>query len=93
MGRCIFMSSGPTLLIIKDFMIANTPVPTIAAPPPKLLDQVRAKVRLKHYSIRTETQYVHWVKRFIVFHGKRHPKEMATAMLTASQQSLLQRCL
>lgn len=36
------MGSDPTLLIFKDFMIANTPVPTTAAPPPKLLDQVRA---------------------------------------------------
>ena len=77
------MGSDPTLLIFKDFMIANTPVPTTAAPPPKLLDQVRAKVRLKHYSIRTETQYVHWVKRFIVFHGKRHPKDMGVAEVEA----------
>lgn len=44
--------------------------------PPKLLDQLRAKIRLRHYSIRTETQYVHWVRRFILFHGKRHPKDM-----------------
>ena len=77
------MGSDPTLLILKDFMIANTPVPTTAAPPPKLFDQVRAKVRLKHYSIRTETQYVHWVKRFIVFHGKRHPKDMSAAEVEA----------
>lgn len=45
-------------------------------PPPKLLDQVRERIRLKHYSIRTETAYVHWVKRFILFHGKRHPADM-----------------
>jgi len=44
---------------------------------PKLLDQVRAVARLKHYSIRTEQSYVQWIKRFILFHGKRHPKEMA----------------
>lgn len=43
---------------------------------PKLLDQVRDRLRTKHYSIRTETQYLHWIKRFILFHGKRHPKEM-----------------
>ena len=41
--------------------------------PPKLLDQVR---RVKHYSIRTETLYVQWIKRFILFHNKRHPQEM-----------------
>jgi len=50
---------------------------TPAAPnPPKLLDQVRDKIRVKHYSIRTETQYLQWIKRFILFHGKRHPKDM-----------------
>lgn len=49
----------------------NTP----SAPhPPKLLDQVRDGIRVKHYSIRTETQYLQWVRRFILFHGKRHPK-------------------
>jgi integron integrase len=47
--------------------------------PPKLLDQVRDRLRVKHYSIRTETQYVQWVKRFILFHGKRHPQEMGAA--------------
>lgn len=44
--------------------------------PPKLLDQVRDKIRVKHYSIRTEMQYLQWVKRFILFHGKRHPRDM-----------------
>jgi integron integrase len=48
-------------------------------PPPKLLDQVRDRIRVKHYSIRTETQYVQWIKRFILFHGKRHPQEMGAA--------------
>jgi integron integrase len=43
---------------------------------PKLLDQVRAKIRLKHYSIRTEQSYVDWIKRFILFHDKKHPKDM-----------------
>lgn len=52
---------------------ANTPS---AAGGPKLLDQVRARIRAKHYSIRTETQYVQWIRRFILFHGKRHPREM-----------------
>ncbi len=51
----------------------NTPVETN---PPKLLDQVRDKIRVKHYSIRTETQYLQWIKRFILFHGKRHPQDM-----------------
>jgi integron integrase len=47
-----------------------------SANPPKLLDQVRDRLRVKHYSIRTETQYVQWIKRFIYFHGRRHPRDM-----------------
>ncbi len=43
---------------------------------PRLLDQVRAAIRVRHYSLRTEQTYVYWIKRFIVFHGKRHPKDM-----------------
>ncbi|HEY8857567.1 MAG TPA: integron integrase [Rugosibacter sp.] len=49
--------------------------------PPKLLDQVRDKLRVKHYSIRTESVYVDWIKRFILFHGKRHPQEMGAPEL------------
>jgi integron integrase len=44
----------------------------------KLLDQLREKIRLKQYSPRTEKTYVLWVREYILFHGKRHPKEMAT---------------
>ena len=54
-----------------------------AVPPPKLLDQVRDLIRLKHYSIRTEALYVQWVRRFILFHGKRHPREMGGAEVEA----------
>ena len=42
----------------------------------KLLDLIRNKIRLKHYSIRTEKAYISWIKRFIYFHNKRHPKDM-----------------
>ena len=42
----------------------------------KLLDQVRHVIRKKHYSIRTEQAYTDWIKRFILFNGKRHPKNM-----------------
>src|SRR5437667_1224151 len=44
---------------------------------PKLLDQVRDVIRRKHYSIRTEQAYIDWIKRFIIYHNKRHPAEMA----------------
>lgn len=46
---------------------------------PKLLDQVRGKIRLKHYSIRTEQAYADWIKRFILFFDKRHPRELGAA--------------
>jgi len=46
------------------------------APKPKLLDQVRDAIRTRHYSCRTEEAYVGWIKRFILFHDKRHPAEM-----------------
>jgi integrase len=45
-------------------------------PAKKLLDQVRDAIRTKHYALRTEEAYVNWVRRFILFHGKRHPKDM-----------------
>jgi len=43
---------------------------------PRLLDQVRDEIRRRHYSIRTEQSYVEWIRRFILFHGKRHPSTM-----------------
>ena len=44
----------------------------------KLLDQLRAKCRLKHFSMSTEKSYVDWVRRYILFHGKKHPNEMGS---------------
>ena len=43
---------------------------------PRLLDAVRAAVRLRHYSYRTEKAYVDWIRRFILFHRRRHPRQM-----------------
>ena len=65
-------------------MTPQTVYSTEAKPkPPKLLDQVREKLRLKHYSIRTESQYVQWIRRFILFHGKRHPRDMGASEVEA----------
>ena len=50
---------------------------------PKLIDEVRQAMRLKHYSLRTEKSYVHWVRRYILFHHKRHPARMGTAEVRA----------
>lgn len=51
--------------------------------PRKLLDQLRDVLRRKHYSLRTEEAYVYWVKRYILFHNKRHPQEMARPEIEA----------
>ena len=50
---------------------------------PKLLERVSDKLRVKHYSIRTEQAYVGWIKRYIYFHGKRHPKDMGAQDIKA----------
>jgi Phage integrase, N-terminal SAM-like domain len=51
-----------------------------ACPPaprrPRLLDVVREALRVRHYSRRTERAYVGWIRRYVLFHGKRHPAEM-----------------
>jgi integron integrase len=49
----------------------------------KLMDQVRDNLRLKHYSIRTEQSYISWIKRYILFHGKRHPCDMGKPEIEA----------
>jgi integrase len=69
---------------MPQFM-ALTPASLATAAPSskKLLDQVRDVIRLKHYSIRTEQSYTDWIRRYILFHGKRHPAEMAEAEVAA----------
>ena len=49
----------------------------------KLLDRVRAAIRMRHYSRRTEEAYTHWIRRYIVFHGKKHPSVMGTSEISA----------
>ena len=58
------------------------------APKPRLLDRVRQAIGARHYRRRTEKAYVHWIKRYIFFHGKRHPAEMGAAEVTAFLTSL-----
>ena len=55
----------------------------IPNPKARLLDQVREVMRLKHYSLRTEQTYLEWIKRFIFFHQKRHPREMGAPEVKA----------
>lgn len=56
---------------------------TTLAQPKKLLDQVRDKIRFKHYSLSTENTYISWAKQFILFHGKRHPADLGAAEVEA----------
>jgi len=51
--------------------------------PPKLLDRVRTAIRVRHYSPRTEEAYVQWIRRFILYHGKRHPSAMGASEVNA----------
>ena len=52
-------------------------------PAKKLLDQVRDIIRMKHYSPKTEKTYVGWIKRYILYHDKKHPKEMGVREIEA----------
>ena len=54
-----------------------------APSPPKLLDRVRETIRTRHYSSRTEEVYVYWIRRYIVFHQKKHPSAMGAPEISA----------
>src|SRR5688572_31152511 len=82
MGDCI-----PSLGVVTNRLAVRETGPA-AVPPPRLLDRVREAIRARHYSRRTEKAYVHWIKRYIFFHGKRHPVEMGAAEVTAFLTSL-----
>jgi hypothetical protein len=55
----------------------------VALPQPRLLDQVRHKIRVMHYSNRTERAYVDWVRRYVHFHGLRHPEGLGAEAVEA----------
>ncbi len=77
------MSSDPTP---SPGLSANPANP--APPTPRLLDQVRIMLRTMHYSRRTIKAYVHWIRRFILFHGKRHPRDMGADEVIAFLNAL-----
>jgi integron integrase len=60
----------------------------LEAPPPRLLDRVRAVLRARHFSPRTEESYVAWIRRFILFHGRRHPDELGEQEITGFLNAL-----
>ena len=61
----------------RPFVVRETT--QVTPPKPRLLDRVRAALRARHYSRRTEEAYVAWIRRYIFFHAKRHPAEMGAA--------------
>ena len=61
----------------------GTPIAESNAESPRLLDQVRRTMRLAHYAIRTQEAYLVWNRRFILFHNKRHPREMGAPEITS----------
>ncbi|MDX6614149.1 MAG: hypothetical protein QOD75_3335 [Blastocatellia bacterium] len=63
----------------NDYIIRRFPVLCITMPERRLLDQVSDVARLRHLSLRTEETYRSWIKRFILFHGKRHPRDLDAA--------------
>src|SRR3982750_2779651 len=76
-----FLGERRPLRPSRDYIISSAKV--IPNPKAKLLDQVREVLRVKHYALRTEEVYVLWIKRFIFFHQKRHPREMGAAEVQA----------
>jgi integron integrase len=70
----------------SDLVLRGGSLPVVAAP--RLLDRVRLAVRVRHYSRRTEEAYVTWVRRYILFHRKRHPSELGAADVAAFLSSL-----
>ena len=65
-----------------------TDTATVSRQQPKLLDRMREAIRVKHYALATERTYIHWAKRFILFHNKRHPAEMGAPEVEAFRSAL-----
>ncbi len=62
--------------------------PAAGKPPPRLLERMREQIRLRHYSQRTEKSYGEWVRRYVRFHGMRHPRHLGPQHMTAFLSSL-----
>jgi hypothetical protein len=71
---------------VLQLQLGELPLPR----PPKLLDQLRQVMRVRHNSVRTEECYVQWATRYILFHGKRHPRDMGAAGVTSPLDTLPQ---
>jgi integron integrase len=83
------MESAKIYPLNRNRFEGTATVNALASPPKlKLLDQVREAIRTRHYSPKTEESYVHWIKRFIFFHHKRHPAEMSEKEIAQFLSSL-----
>jgi integron integrase len=80
--KLLHSARGLPLYIGSDTIADVPPTTATVASSPKLLDRVRWQLRVKHYSIRTEQAYVDWIRRYILFHHKRHPNEMGEKEIT-----------
>jgi integron integrase len=83
--RNVFRPNRDRISAIQPALTANA---SSSSAKPKLLDQVRKAIRTRHYSDKTEEAYVGWIKRFIFFHNKRHPAEIAEAEIARFLSSL-----
>ena len=82
-GNCgAYKTATPFAITLRE------PDAPYGPPRPRLLDRVRDAIRTRHYSYRTEEAYVSWIRRFILFHGKRHPAEMGKAEISQFLTSL-----
>src|SRR5499425_1214938 len=83
------MESAKIYPLNRNRFESTTTVNAPATPSkPKLLDQVRHAIRTRHFSPKTEESYVHWIKRFIFFHNKRHPAQMGESEIGQFLSSL-----
>ena len=76
-------SVGPQEIVAGQASGVKREAPQASGQPPRLLDRLRAEVRVRHYSLRTEQAYVDWARRYIRFHGLRHPQELGAAEVAA----------
>jgi integron integrase len=77
------LGAAPKPILKKRVEMPTLNSADIQSPPKKLLDRVRDSIRVKHYSYQTEKTYVQWIRRFILFHDKRHPSEMGGVEVNA----------
>jgi hypothetical protein len=77
----------------RDLSMDNPINKSVTSPKPKLLDQVRAVIRMKHYSPRTEESYIYWIRKYIFFHQKRHSANKIIELKVNYEEAHLQKLI